>query len=303
MKRNLIQAVALIAAGILSLGTAQAQSAQKQQTFESFSSISVSGDFQVTLTPGSEYGATLSVDQACMPYVQCFVSSGTLIVTVGKLPKEVKKLYKGKNKPSYYVVITAPKLGGVSLSDNATLMGTGNFTADQFKLDLAGRSQVRHLTVEDAAAADVTMAKNTIAELNLDADRISVSTNGSSSLRLQFSAENLALQAHGSSTLSATGDTGTTALTADGSSKVSLSGNSEEGIAFSTSGSTSVDALACKTPKADVVMTGGTVVEAATEALKLELSGRSSLIFDHDPSIEIVSVKTSSINHYGASTR
>ena len=70
MKRYLITAVALLAAGILSLTQASAQTTQKQQTFESFTGISVSGDFQVTLTPGTEYSAMLTVDEAVMRVLQ-----------------------------------------------------------------------------------------------------------------------------------------------------------------------------------------------------------------------------------------
>ena len=300
MKRFFITAVAILAAGILSLTQATAQTAQKQQTFESFTGISVSGDFQVTLTPGTEYAVTLTVDEAIMPYVQCFVTSQVLTVSVGKLPKEVKKLFKGKNKPTYIIVVTAPQLGSITLKDNATLMATNNFTAGQLRLDLSGKSQVRHLTVEDASSADIVMSKNAIADLTLDADQVSADLSGSAQLRLNYNVESLKVQGKNSALLSATGEAGLTTIVAEGSAKISLSGLSEELLDVKGAGSANIDCLKLETKKANIVLTGATLVEAATEEISVDLSGKSTLVFDNDPVVNVVSIKTSTMTRYSA---
>ena len=300
MKRYLITAVALLAAGILSLTQATAQTAQKQQTFESFTGINVSGDFQVTLTPGTEYATTLTVDEAIMPYVQCFVTGGVLSVTVGKLPKEVKKLFKGKNKPSYILVVTAPQLGNITLKDNATLMTTNNFTAGTFRLDLSGKSQVRHLTVVDAASADIIMSKNAIADLTIDADQVNAELSGSAQLRLNYNVETLKVQSKNSALISANGDAGQTTIIAEGSSKISLDGLSEELLDVKGGGSANIDCLKLETKKANIVLTGATLVEAASEEISVELSGKSTLIFDNDPVVNVISIKTSTMTRYSA---
>ena len=300
MKRYLITAVALLAAGILSLTQATAQTAQKQQTFESFTGINVSGDFQVTLTPGTEYGVTLTVDEAIMPYVQCFVTSQVLTVSVGKLPKEVKKLFKGKNKPTYLLAVTAPQLGNITLKDNVTLLTTNNFTASSFRLDLSGKSQVRHLTVEDAASAEIIMSKNAIADLTLDADQVSAELSGSAQLRLNYNVETLKVQGKNSALISANGEAGQTFIVAENSAKISLNGLSEESIDVKGGGSANIDCLKLDTKKANIVLTGATLVEAATEEISVELSGKSTLVFDADPVVKIVSIKTSSMTRYSA---
>ena len=298
MKRYLIMAVAMCVAGIFSLTQAAAQTAQKQQTFESFTGISVSGDFQVTLTPGAEYSATLTVDEAIMPYVQCFVTSQTLSVAVGKLPKEVRKLFKGKNKPTYILVVTAPQLGSITLKDNATLMATNNFTASQLRIDLSGKSQIRHLTVEDASAADIIMSKNAIADLTLDADVVKVDLSGSAQLRLNYNVETLKIQGKNSALLSANGEAGQTFIVAENSTKISLNGLSETLLDVKGSGSANIDCLKLETKKANIVLTGATLVEAASEEITVDLSGKSSLIFDGDPLVKVISIKTSSMTRY-----
>lgn len=303
MKRFFITAAALLAAGILSLTGAQAQTAQKQQTFDSFTGISVSGDFQVTLTPGAEYATTLTVDEAVMPYVQCIVTGQTLSVSVGKLPKEVKKLFKGKNKPTYILVVTAPQLGNITLKDNATLMTTSNFTAGALRLDLSGKSQVRHLNVEDAASADIIMTKNAIADLTLDADEVSADLSGSAQLRLNYNVETLKVQAKNSALLSGNGEAGQTAIVAEGSAKISLSGLSEELLDVKGGGSANIDCIKLETKKAEVVLTGATLVEAASAELSVDLSGKSTLVFDGDPLVKIVSIKNSTMTRYSASAK
>ena len=300
MKRYLITAVALLAAGILSLTQATAQTTQKQQTFESFSGINVSGDFQVTLTPGTEYAVTLTVDEAIMPHVQCFVTSGVLTVSVGKLPKEVKKLFKGKNKPTYILVVTAPQLGNIALKDNVTLMTTNNFTAGALRLDLTGKSQIRHLTVEDAASADIIMSKNAIADLTLDANQVNVEMSGSAQLRLNYNVESLKIQSKNSALIAANGEAGQTTIVADGSSKISLTGLSEENIDVKGGGSANIDCLKLETRRANIVLTGATLVEAAKEEISVDLSGKSTLIFDNDPVVKVVSIRTSTMTRHSA---
>lgn len=280
--------------------TVSAQSAQKQQTFESFNGISVSGDFEVTLSPGTEYSVLLTVDQAILPYVQCFVNTGTLYISVGKLPKEVKKLFKGRKapKPAYYATITTPTVGTVTLADNVSLIGTSTFTAKQFALTLSGKSQVRHLSIEDATNAQVTMSKSAIAELNVDADVCQATLAGSASLRLTYNVEQLQLAAKGSTTLVAGGATGTANVSGDNSAKITLNGTAEELLEVRSSGG-SIDALNLQTRKAVITMNGGSLVESASDEIVVDLSGKSSVLFDHDPKITVVGIKTSSLQHYG----
>lgn len=292
----LLTAVMLLA-GSLPSG---AQSTQKRQTFESFTGISVNGDFVVTLDQGSEYAATVTVDEAYMPYVLCYVKNRTLTVTLDKVPRDVKKKFKGRKaqKPTFNVTITMPSLSEISLTDNVVLMSTGQFTANDLFINLLGKSQIKHLEVDAGNSASVSMAKSTMADLRLAADHMTISAVGSSSLRLVFDTAGLNLAAKNNAIVVANGDTDAISLTADGSSKVTLSGSAGMPLEVNCGGSCSVDALHFAVNKAVVVMTGGTLIEAATQALSMDLSGRSSLVFDNDPEITIVGIKTSSVSHY-----
>lgn len=298
-KRNtifLLTAV-LFLAGFVPAG---AQSTQKRQSFESFTGISVSGDFVVTLDEGKEYSATVTVDEAYLPYVQCVVKNRTLTVYLDKVPRDVKKKFKGRNtpKPSFNVTITVPSLGDIFLTDNVVLMSTTPFKASDLNISLLGKSQIKHLEVDAGNSATVSLAKNSMADLRLAADHMNVTAVGSSSLRLVFDTAGFTLGAKNSAIVVASGATDAISLTADGSSKVTLSGSATMPLEAACAGSCSVDALQFAVAHANIVMTGGTLIEAATDAISMDLSGRSTLIFDNDPQISIVSIKTSSVSHY-----
>lgn len=277
-----------------------AQSTQNRQTFESFTGISVSNDFVVTLNEGREYSATITVDEAFMPYVVCQVKNRTLTVAMNKVPRDVRKKFKGRNAPkvSFNVTITTPTLGEISLNDNAVLMSTTPFAAGDLFINMLGKSQIKHLEVDAGNSATISMAKNTMADLKISADLLNVSTVGSSSLRLVFDTAGLNLTAKNNAILVAMGDTDALSLTADGSSKVTLSGTAAQPFEATCGGSCSVDALNMAVRKAIVVMTGGTLIEAASDFLSMDLSGRSTLIFDKTPEISIQSIKTSTVTPY-----
>ena len=96
------------------------------------------------------------------------------------------------------------------------------------------------------------------------------------------------------------GEAGQTAIAAEGSAKVSVSGLSDDGLEVKGAGSANIDCLKLETRKADIVLTGATLVEAASDEISVDLSGRSTLVFDGDPLVKIVSVKTSTITRHGA---
>lgn len=294
--RFFITAVACLMAGAL---TASAQTDQKKQTFESFTSISITGDFDVTLTPDKEYTVTVTTDEALLPYVQVSVISRGLDISLAKLPKELRKKFKGKNAPSYKVAITAPEISSISLDDNVVLTAAAEIPARSLSVNLSGKSQIKKLECDVDGKASVVLGKNAAADVTLSADQLSVTASGSSSIRVTYDVAGfVALSAKNSALISTSGDSESVNITAEGSAKLSLSGTATDLLDVTGGGSASIDALHLAVPKAKVVLTGATLIEAATDALSMDLSGRSTLIFDKNPDLAIVSIKTSSVSHY-----
>jgi len=301
MKTTLLRNLIALAATALLFSdfSAAAQVDQKKQTYESFSSITVRNDFEATLTPGKEYSVTVTTEEDLLPYVQVSVVSRSLDISLAKLPKELKKKYKGKNAPSFKVDITAPEVASVSLEDNAVLTTASEVSAKQLTLSLGGKSRIRRFDAQVEGKASIMLAKSATGEVTLSADQLSVSASGSASLRVSYEVETLASFAlKNVALISASGNSEKVNLSAEGSSKLSLSGTAKEQLDVNADGSASLDALHLSVPNAKVVMTGGTLIEAASETLSMDLSGRSSLVFDKNPVLTIVAIKTSSVSHY-----
>ena len=184
------------------------QLSDKEVAVSEFNALNVSDDFEVTVSRGA-YGVRLTVDKELAPYVEVYVRSRTLYVSYDEksVPKDLKKLYKGKGSltPVFRVVAYTPELQAVSLSDNATLSGVDEFLTNDFELTAVGKSQVKNLSIS-ASTAKVILKKNAIANLTLKTDRgVEVSTDGSSNLKFTFTGKELALNADGSSVIVADG--------------------------------------------------------------------------------------------------
>jgi len=125
-----------------------AQLSEKEIPVTEFDSIHVSDDFEVTLSRGA-YGVRMTVDKELLPYVEVYVKAKTLYVSYDErsVPKELKKLYKGKNglTPVFRIVAYTPEIKSVTLEDNATFIGIEEFMSSQFELSATGKTQVRNL--------------------------------------------------------------------------------------------------------------------------------------------------------------
>lgn len=280
--------------------SASAQTDQKKQSFESFNSITINGDFDVTLTPDKEYTVSVTTDQALLPYVEVSVLSRNLDISVGKLPKELRKAFKGKSAPGYKIVITAPEISAISLDGNVVLTASAEMTARKnLSVTLGGKSQIKRLECDVDGKASVAMSKNATAELILSAEQLSIASSGSSALRVTYDVTGfVAMNAKNSALISATGESEDVTVVADGSAKLSISGTADGLLDVTGDGSASIDALHLAVKKAKAVLDGATLIEAATESLSMELSDRSTLIFDKTPELTIVSIKTSTVTHY-----
>ena len=300
-----------------------AQLTDKDIVVSEFNAVNVSDDFEVTVARGT-YGVRLTVDKELAPYVEVYVRSKVLYVSYDEkaVPKDLKKLYKGKGAltPVFRVVANTPELKAVTLSDNATLIGVEEFVADEFELTAAGKSQVKNLTVT-ASSARISLKKNAAATLNVKTDRgVEASTDNSSNLKLTFSGRELALTADGSSVVvadspsptkalnlatggssqvSVNSDTEKIDLTTEGSSKLTLTG---KGLEMKVKGSRSsvVDAFAMPVETVEATLSNSsTVTVTVSKSVYANLVGGSALFYSGTPEFKIEKIVRSTLAPYG----
>ena len=299
-----------------------AQLTDKDITVSEFNAVNVSDDFEVTVSRGT-YGVRLTVDKELAPYVEVYVRSKVLYISYDEkaVPKEIRKLYRGKGSltPVFRVVAHTPELQAVTLSDNATLTGVEEFTAGEFELTMAGKSQVKNLSIS-ATSARISMKKNAVATLNLKTDRgVEVNTDNSANLKLTFTGRELALTADGSSVIVADGgstrslnlstggssqvsvisDTEKVEVTAEGSSKLTLTGKALE-MEVKGSRSSVVDAFAMPMEEVEANLSNSsTVTVSVSKKVSVNLVGGSSLFYSGSPVFEIEKIVKSTLAPYG----
>ena len=281
-----------------------------------FTMVSANGDFEVTLSKGS-YGVRLTTDKNLTPYVQVYVRSNTLYLTYDEksVPKDIKKLYKGKNasQPVFRAVVSMPQLNGIELDDNVILSSAEAFYGSDIVISLTDKAQVRNLTVQGNSIT-VDMKKNAQAALTLTADKkIEATTDDKAILKLAEKAREITLNAKGSSDNALSGEgeilnlnlsekttsnvnhrTKNAVLNVGGSSKLILNGTGEY-LEVKGGKNAEVEAVAfpVKTMKAE--LDGGKVNVAVEKELNVTLLGGSSLFFTGSPTLIVNKIVRSTL--------
>ena len=291
-----------VALCIAALG-ASAQVVEINRDFSSFDAIDVSYDFNVRMVSSRKnYSATLMVDSVLADYIQTYVKKNVLYITIDKksLPSEVKKLYKGRKAvvPILNVVVSTPEpICSFKLADKSTLSVENVLNCKDFSISLNGLSRLKKLEL-DATNVSVNLADKSQAEFDVNAESIEISASGSSSAYISHNSEHLALNTTSNADLELEGQTLVAEVKADGASKTCIKGKTGE-LIVNGSGNANIDAINLRTSNATVKLSGTCkLTEAATEKLNIEMSGYSSLVFDGDPVINIVNIKTSSVSRY-----
>ena len=299
-----------------------AQLSDKDIPVSEFNAINVSDDFEVTVSRGA-YGVRLTVDKQLSPYVEVYVRSKTLYLTYDEksVPKDIKKLYKGKGSltPVFRVTVYMPELQSVSLSDNAVLTTVEEFNANDFELTAVGKSQVKNLSV-NAVSGKIVMKKNAVATVALKTDRgLEVSTDNNANLKLSFTGKELALNAEGSSVVVADGgpcpkmnlatsgssqvsvnaESDKLDITTEGSSKLTLTGKATE-MKVKGSRSSTVDAFAMPLETVEANLSNSSsVTVTVSKKIYANLVGGSSLYYSGTPVFEIEKIVKSTLAPFG----
>lgn len=312
----------------LALGTqkvsAQAATAQltdKEIPVSEFNSLSVTDDFEVTLARGT-YGVRLTVDKDLAPYVQVYVKSKTLYLDYDEksVPKEIRKLYKGKHGlvPVFRIVAYTPEIQTVTLTDNAVLVGMEEFPSSQFELFATDKSQVKNLSV-NAVSARISLKKHATAVISAKTERgMEVNMDNSSDLKLTGSGEELVIHSEnsavvvsngpyktqtlstsGSSQVTVSSDADKVSITMEGSSKILLSGKANV-LNVKGTRSSSADAYSMPVKEITVDLSGSSNVTASvSDQVDATLVGGSAFYFAGSPTFLIRKIVKSTLAPYG----
>ena len=317
MLRPLFAAALLTATALL----AGAQTRERVHDVSSFTSIDVRNAFEVTVAKGA-YGVKLTVDAVLSDYVSLYVKGGTLYLSMDSkaLPKEVRKMYRGRNapKPVLRAVVYTPLLEGVYLDDDATLTGADQFEGANFIMSLAGKANVKSLSLH-ASTAKVQVRKNAQAVVMLDCEsEVSVIAENSAQLKLDANARDMNIESSGSSQLDVVGDLASDlVINTEGSAQisaginaakvyVSATGTAKTGLAGSASvliakcaRSAGIDAAGLPVAEAEAEMTSGTLYVSPEQLLTVDISGGSALYYNGDPEMRITKVVKSTLAPQG----
>ncbi len=281
---------------------APAQTKQVSHDFSAFDALDIDYDFNVRVVNSRDYSITLNVEDVLKDYVKAYVKNHTLYITLDEksVPSDVRKMFRGRKSegPVLEATVYMPEpLAAVKMSGSSTLSVNYDLECKTFRLDLAESARVKQLTV-DAGNVTVSAAGKSYADLVLYADEIKINVAGNSLVEFEQDSESLEIVSGGSAEVSMEGETLNASVTSSGSSRVTLKGKTSD-LNVTGSGSSSVDALNLKTSECTVKLTNSSqLYEAATETVHIDLAGNSTLVFDGDPVIDIINVKSSTIQRY-----
>jgi len=113
-----------------------------------FDQISSSGDFLVTVVPGSKYSVEVTAESNLLPYIETDVVGNTLKI-------RTQGLYSLRDNDPIEIYITTPVLNGITLSGSG-LIETGSFSSDDFRITLSGSGDIDTQISADKIKANVS---------------------------------------------------------------------------------------------------------------------------------------------------
>lgn len=155
---------------VVSIAAAQAQQLRSVGTFDK---LRASGACDVVLVQGATTAVKVQTESDLEKYIVTEVQNGTLLIYRDK--KAPSQLF-GHQKVTVYV--TCPRLTSIETSGASDIKSTSTFTADDFRIQASGASDVtlrlttKLLTVRASGASDIRLAGR--------AERQQVQVSGSS---------------------------------------------------------------------------------------------------------------------------
>ena len=297
MKSLVNKTLAIATLLIASAFSAFAQTRTVEHEYSPFDGVVASNGFKVTIAQSDSYAAKLTVDDVLESYVQCYVKANVLYLGLDdkNIPKEVKKMYKGKDapEPTLSAIVYIPILNSLTLNDNSQFFNTGTLSAENFSLFLNGTTAINNLNVV-AKTAVLSVAKNAkLTNANVRTEgNIAVAGDGKGLMTLEYAAENLDVNTTGSADLSINGNAEKVTVNSANSAKTAVSG---EAKSLTVTGKGTVDASNLKVKDANLQTNGATVKVNASDDLELDLGKGSDVEYSGDPKVKIVKIQSSSV--------
>ncbi|MCR5071340.1 MAG: DUF2807 domain-containing protein [Bacteroidales bacterium] len=267
-----------------------------------FHSIELGGDFALDIEYGKQYRMRLSVEELFADYVMFSALDSTLAVTLDerRVPTEVRRLFRGKEAPVFRVSVTMPEtLRSLELDGRSVLLSADDLVVDpdSFELRVTDNARVASLAFGSGRVA-LTLDKKADVDMSVTCDSLSVSLAGTADLDLTHHTQVSAFETSGSSTLAVKGETGLLKLNSRGFSKSILNGEAPV-VRYKLTNSSQVNATLLEAKRAFVEMSGlGSLTQAASEELSVDLSAGATVYFLNDPAIRVIYLKNASLIPY-----
>lgn len=269
-----------------------------------FHSIELGGDFSLDIQYGKQYEVRLSVEELFADYVMFSALDSTLAVTLDerRVPAEVRRVFRGKDAaaPVFRVFVTMPEsLRSLKLDARAVLLSADDLVVDseRFRLQASENARVASLAF-GSGRVELSLDRKADVRMSVTCDSLSVVQAGTANLDLTHHTLVSSFDVSGSSTLALKGETGLLKINARGFTKSILNGTAPV-ARYKLANSSQVNATLLETSRAFVEMSGlGSLTQAASEELSVDLSGGATVYFLNDPSIHVIYLKNASLIPY-----
>ncbi len=266
--------------------------------YASFKGVEISGDFKLSYVPSDSYSVKLTVDKLLEEYTKAYVKNGVLHIFVDSkaLTPEMKKAFKGRNAiiPVQEAEVTAPTLEELYLADNVSLKPGTEIKGRKILINMTGNTKAEDFRL-DTDKAKLVLGGTASVKADIAADSLSLSASGNSNAEIKNRSRLFLAKTTGATDLVLEGSTLKYQIESESNTRISLSGTADT-LAVKAGGTCKVSAKNLAVKISDLTLFGNAKCRiSATENLKLDMSGRSSVIYDGKPAIEIVKIVSSTV--------
>ena len=285
-------AAALIAVLPLSARTVadpelNAKQETKEYKFNNFTGIDASWIYQVELVQAPRHAVRVDAPDYLMPFVNVDVRGGILVLSVGDLPRDVRRRVENGSRNQVRVYVSMPDLTVLRMSGAAKLTAKGDFSSRKnFEMRLSGATTVQGLSIK---ASDADIDASGAAKFDLESNFDKMNDRGSGGLNAIIAADikTTDLGLSGATKLSLKGKLGDVTLRGSGAANTELIGSIEE-LSAECSGAAKLSANEAPARRVKILFSGAAngMVEVRDE-LSVTLSGASKLNYHPGPALRI----------------
>lgn len=285
-------AAALIAVLPLSARTVadpelNAKQETKEYKFNNFTGIDASWIYQVELVQAPRHAVRVDAPDYLMPFVNVDVRGGILVLSVGDLPRDVRRRVENGSRNQVRVYVSMPDLTVLRMSGAAKLTAKGDFSSRKnFEMRLSGATTVQGLSIK-ASDADIDASGAAKFDLEGKFDKMNVRGSGSLNAIIAADIKTTVLGLSGATKLSLKGKLGDVTLRGSGAANTELIGSIEE-LSAECSGAAKLSANEAPARRVKILFSGAAngMVEVRDE-LSVTLSGASKLNYHPGPALRI----------------